>query len=82
MPTLDTVSVPALCAFTHKGRSFVRGELVNLPPVEALALARSGKVSLSRHYQARDVVTETELEPEPVRVKRRYRRRDMTAEPE
>ena len=81
MPTLETVAVPALCAFTHKGRSFVRGELVKLPPVEALALARVGKVSLSRHYQTRDVAPEVEPEPEAPR-RRRYRRRDMTAETE
>ena len=51
---------------------------MQVSPAEALALARVGKVTLSRHYQTRDVVAEPE--PEPVRVKRRYRRRDMQAE--
>jgi hypothetical protein len=65
MPTRDRVEVPALCEFEHEGRCYVRGELVSVPPVIALVLARMRKVSLSRHDElARDG---------------RYLRRDMRA---
>jgi hypothetical protein len=51
MPTPARVEVPALCAFEHEGRSYVRGEMVTCSPVVAVVLARRGKVSLSRHDQ-------------------------------
>ena len=66
MPTMDRVEVPALCEFSYEGRSYVRGELVSISPVVALALARVGKVSLSRHE---DLARES-----------RYQRRDLRAE--
>jgi hypothetical protein len=66
LPTQAVVSVPALCAFTHEGRSYVQGEIVDVPPVVALILARQKKVSLGRPPFARTVG--------------RYRRRDMRAE--
>lgn len=68
MPTLTTVEVPALCEFEYEGRCYVRGELVRVPPIIALALAGQRKVSLGRHDElARD---------------RQYLRRDMRAEGE
>lgn len=64
---MTLVEVPALCEFTHEGRSYVRGEMVCIEPTQALALARVHKVSLLRHDElTRDV--------------KRYRRRDMRAE--
>lgn len=66
MPTPDCVEVPALCEFTHEGRSYVRGELVRVAPVVALALARKRKVSLAREnvrggrYLRRDLRAEDE----------------------
>jgi hypothetical protein len=72
------VSVPALKEFTYLGRSFAQGEIVNVEAVEALALARRGCVTLTRHdYSTRDVTADV---PEAPRQKRRYRRRDMVAE--
>lgn len=64
MPTAERVEVPALCEFSHEGRSYVRGEMVECSTTEALALARKGKVSLTRHEF----------------LARTYLRRDMTAE--
>lgn len=78
MPTRRIVSVPALCEFSHEGRSYVRGEMVNCAPAQALALARKRKVSLGRH----DVLTRAlHAEDEPETPHRgRYGRRDMRAE--
>ena len=69
------------------------GELITIAPALALALARKGLVSLSRHYQTRDLAPEPEPEtpkrrgrprknPEDGTPKRRYQRRDMQAETE
>lgn len=66
MATASVVSVPALCEFSYQGRSYVRGEMVDVSPAEALMLARKGKVSLTRH----DAPTRPNT----------YRRRDMRAE--
>jgi hypothetical protein len=71
MPQVSIVSVPALCDFSHEGRSYVRGEMVSVTPVVASILARRGRVSLTRGY-------ETKVE-QPV-GRRRYRRRDLQAE--
>ena len=54
----------------------------NVTAATALILARVGKVSLGRHYQTRDVASESEPAPDAPKPKRRYRRRDMTAETE
>lgn len=64
MATLTLVEVPALCEFTHKGRSYVRGEMVECSPFDAAILARARKVSLTRHDVPR----------------LKYLRRDLTAE--
>lgn len=66
MPTQALVSVPALCSFEYQGRSYVRGEMVDVTPVEASILARARKVSLMKI-------------PAPKRGGR-YLRRDMRAE--
>jgi hypothetical protein len=66
MPTRTRVEVPALCEFEHEGRCYVRGEIVKVPPVVALALARLRKVSLGRHAVLASAPT--------------YNRRDMRAE--
>ena len=73
------VSVPAIKDFTYHGRSYVRGEIVTTEPVHASIMARHGYVSLSKHYQTRDITPDPEPVPDP-RTKRRYRRRDMQAE--
>lgn len=67
MPTPQMVSVPALCEFSHQGRTYVRGEMVDCTPLDASILARAGKVSLTRQY-----VTTAASDG-------RYRRRDMRA---
>lgn len=84
MPTQAKVSVPALRAFEHEGRSYVRGDLVNVSPLAALALARDKKVTLSKSaVVTRDVVAEAPPAEEPIATPKRrrtYRRRDMQAE--
>jgi hypothetical protein len=63
MPTSARVEVPALCEFEHEGRCYVRGEMVSVKPLVALALARLRKVSLGRTpagptYRRRDMQAE------------------------
>jgi len=72
MPTL--VAVPVLKPLTYQGRSYVRGEILECAAVEAAALARSGDVS---------IIPGTVVEcdhPRGRAARRRYRRRDMSAE--
>lgn len=72
-----TVDVPVLKPLTYQGRSYVRGEMVTMSPAWALALARQGYVTL---------VVGDIVEPDPPAEavsaprRRRYRRRDLTAE--
>ncbi len=80
MPTQAIVSVPALCSFEHEGRSYVCGEVVDVPPATALALARAKKVSLGRHAAVTTREIQAEDTIETPRTRRRYRRRDMRAE--
>lgn len=54
------------------------GPTLTVAPIQAAVLARKGIVNLSTTgYQTRDLSAET---PEAPRRKRRYRRRDLTAE--
>jgi hypothetical protein len=90
---MPSVTVTAITAFEYEGRDIARGDaLVIDPPVKALVLARQGKVSLARQYLTRAIQPDPEP-PQPTRrrrrkseeadaPKRRYRRRDMTAETE
>mgnify|MGYP003541498146 CR=1 FL=1 len=66
-----TVSVTALRSLNYQGRSLVAGAIFDVTPVEAAVLARQGAVSLHRVAA---------VEAPPPRTKRRYRRRDLTAE--
>jgi len=68
---LQTVTVPALVDFEFGGQTYRRGEAVTVAPVIALVLARRHQVALSA------VSDEKPVE----RPKRRYRRRDMVAQP-
>jgi hypothetical protein len=72
MPSVSMVCVPALCEFSHEGRRYVRGEMVEVSPIAASILARSGKVSLTKPAYQTKVEAPT--------GKRRYRRRDMRAD--
>lgn len=104
---MQTVTVPLIRSYEHEGRYVAAGESITVTPLEALALARRGVVSLTRGYQHRAlsaapyrpaieaeiVVTEPTIEAQKTRrrrkvtelpptdkPKRRYRRRDLTAE--
>jgi hypothetical protein len=82
--TQKTVTVRALKSFTHEGRQIVAGQLVTMSPRDASISARQQEVSLDRAYNTQAVDLEPDPEPEPelqpVRRRRTYRRRDMTAE--
>lgn len=67
------VTVTATKGFTYRGRARRKGERVTMSPLDAAIKARRGEVTLIEGT----VVTP---EPEPVTVRRRYRRRDMAAE--
>jgi hypothetical protein len=81
------VTVPVLKPLTYQGRSYVRGESVSMEAIEAAAHGRAGRVNLtlgaaapSGAYQTADMVVDVAGEPKARRRRRRYRRRDMTAE--
>lgn len=72
----QTKSVQVLKPLTREGRSYVRGERIEVTPRDALALRRGGFVTLTRGVQI-------ERDPPPRRRGSRgtYRRRDMVPEP-
>ena len=78
---MSIVIVTAIDSFPYGDRMVERGDRVEMPPIDAVVLARQRKVSLSRGYQARVLESEPAVaEPEPKPKRRRYRRRDLTAE--
>lgn len=66
------VTVPVLRACEINGRAYVRGDRVTLPAIEAALHARHGRVTLTRGAR---------VEADPAPASRRYRRRDLEAEP-
>lgn len=84
-----TVDVPALRAFTYRGRQVVEGEMVSMVPIEAAAHARRKLVSLSKgRYPTREMRAAQAPQPQPQPDpepsisprRRRYRRRDLQAD--
>jgi hypothetical protein len=83
MPTEQRVTVRAIKPFDYLGRRVEAGEILSIPPLAAILEHRKGHVSLAR-------ITSRDMQPaavgpeaEPIdtpRPKRRYRRRDLTAE--
>lgn len=80
------VTVPALKPLTYQGRSYVRGELVTMPAIEAAARSRRGEVSLVKGkiiapepvQNVAAMAAEDSPEPRTIRRRTPYRRRDMT----
>jgi hypothetical protein len=70
---MQTVTVPATQDFEHEGRTYHRGDAVTVAPLVACMLSRRDLVSIEGGAKV-------EI-PVRTRVKRRYRRRDLTAEP-
>lgn len=68
--------------FTHDGRTYVAGECFQCPPIHAAALKYQRKATFATAAQlrTRDLKAATP-EPEAAPSRRRYRRRDMVAEP-
>lgn len=80
---MPSVTVPVLKPLTYQGRSYVRGDMVAMRPIDAAAAARAGQVDLAKGakpYQTREMTAEPPV-TEPVRGRRRhtYKRRDMQA---
>jgi hypothetical protein len=82
------VDLPVIKAFTHDGRALRVGDTITVSPLVAAALHRRGLVSLTRGYKTAAIKAEpvvpsatSETAAEPYQ-RRRYRRRDMTAESE
>jgi len=67
---MQTVTVPALVDFEYEGRAYRKGEAVTVAPIIASVLAQREYVSLLSKV----------IVPLRERVKRRYRRRDVSAE--
>lgn len=72
------VTVPVVSSFVFDGHEYQPGDLITCAPVVAAAFARQGKVSLTRTQNK--VMVADNPEVEAPRPRRRYRRRDMTAE--
>lgn len=70
-----TAIVTALQAFTHNGVRYARGEVRTVPVLDALALAQSGKVSLTKPAGRKD------LRAAAAPKRGTYHRRDLVAEP-
>lgn len=77
MPTMSTVTVPAITDFEFQGKTFKKDDVVTCAPIDAAALARKGYVTLDRRaaeqLQARaynapqpEPIVTPEPEPEPV----------------
>jgi len=76
---MTVVEVPAVKLMAYRGRTYVRGEVVTMRPIDALAASRRGEVSLTRGAMIpKD--PEPAPEPAPARRRRRYTRRDLSAE--
>lgn len=69
------VIVTALKPLEYRGRSHVRGDKFEAVPVEALALQRTGHVTLTTGAMVEPPV----VKPAP-RARRSYRRKDIVAE--
>lgn len=67
---MQTVTVPALVDFEHEGRQYRTGDAVTVAPLQAAALGWLRYVDLSAGAKVAI----------PVRKRRRYRTRDLTAE--
>ena len=67
---MQTITVPALVDFEYGGRNYRKGEAVTVAPIVASVLAQREYVSLLSKV----------IVPVRERVKRRYRRRDLSAE--
>lgn len=80
---MKQVTVTAVRAFEHAGRSYGRGEAVTVPALDAATLARAGHVSLGSRPAVKTRALKAEAsEPSadgPAKP-RRYRRRDLVAE--
>lgn len=67
------VTVTAIKDFAHAGIQYVRGECFRIGVVDALILAQSRHVSLTKAVPPR--------QPYPIKkADRRYKRKDLTAE--
>jgi hypothetical protein len=82
---LRTVTVTVIRPFDHEGRAVSPGGAITVAPIVAATLARQGLVSLMEGatltYLTRDMAPADQDAPSPsARSKRRYRRRDLTAE--
>jgi hypothetical protein len=75
------VTVPVVKPLTYQGRQYVRGERVTCEAVQAAAFAQGGYVSLARGVVMRRDLAAVDDVPAPAPpTRRRYRRRDLTAE--
>jgi hypothetical protein len=74
---LANVTVPVLKPLEYQGRSYVRGDRIIVPVTEALALAQSRHVTLTKGAVVRrKAEPRTPTAPIP---RRSYRRRDLQA---
>jgi len=67
---MPVVPVTALRPLLYQSRSLEAGDVFEAEPIDAAVLARAGTVALRGRL----------VPAPPPRVKRRYRRRDLTAE--
>ena len=79
---MSEVTVTAVQSFLYHGEPVNKGTDVTMPALDAAIEARKGNVTLVTGYRKKVMKAETPAEEAvPVRRRRNYRRRDMTAEP-
>jgi len=78
---MSEVTVTAVKSFLYHGEPVNKGADVTMPAIDAAIEARKGNVSLLSGYRTKVIKAEAPAdEAVPVRRRRSYRRRDMTAE--
>ena len=78
---MTDIAVKALTALTYRGRALAPGRVLLMDARDAVIAARQHRISLSRQPIPPDEQETVQPIAPPVRQKRRYRRRDLTAEP-
>lgn len=75
----EAVRVKALVGLEYDGRQYRAGDWFSARPVDALTMGQAGRVSLNREYATRALTAPQPRAEKPSRKK--YRRRDLTADP-
>ena len=76
---MKAIAMFAVKDFSHAGRTFAAGEVFECSPIEAASFRYRGVAKFAP--LTRDLKADIPADDEPPTTKRRYRRRDIQAEP-